>query len=149
MCLCSKSWNPVCKLCVRPWKIQLGNGMGLQNPHGSQVWVVMGTSVGMDFPTHEQQNEPKMSQNSWVLSELWSKLWTGSVLTITHPILTILADFWLFLMGKPVWVMGMGHHGYRCGLQHEIPTGLPMPLPRYDETFWDNDLQCFLPVIWA
>jgi len=24
---------------------------------------VMGTGVGMDFPTHEQQIEPKMSQN--------------------------------------------------------------------------------------
>ena len=24
----------------------LGNGMGLQNPHGSQVWVATGTGAG-------------------------------------------------------------------------------------------------------
>ena len=44
-------------------KLQVGNGMGLQNPHGWRVWVATGMGVGMDIPTHEQQNEPKMSQN--------------------------------------------------------------------------------------
>ena len=42
--------------------LDLGNGMGLWNPRGWQVWVATGMGVGMDFPTHEQQNEPKMSQ---------------------------------------------------------------------------------------
>ena len=34
----------------------VGNGTGLKNPCGSWVWVVMGTGVGMDLPTHELQN---------------------------------------------------------------------------------------------
>jgi len=40
------------------------NGTGLQNPCRSQVWVVMGVGTGVYLPTHEQQKEPKKSQNS-------------------------------------------------------------------------------------
>jgi len=53
----------------------LGNGTGLQNPHGSKVWVVMG--MGMDSPTCEQKSMPKMCQKCEVLSELWSNCALG------------------------------------------------------------------------
>jgi len=39
-----------------------------KNLHGLQVWVAMGMGVGMDFYTCELQNEPKIIQNSSVLS---------------------------------------------------------------------------------
>jgi len=50
--------------------VLVGNGMGLQNPHGSQVQVAMGKGAGMDLPIHELQNEPKIIQNGSVLSVL-------------------------------------------------------------------------------
>jgi len=50
--------------------VSIGNGMGLQNPRGSRVQVAMGTGAGMDFPTRELQNEPKIIQNGSLLSVL-------------------------------------------------------------------------------
>jgi len=44
--------------------------MGLQDPRRSQVQVAMGMGAGMDLPTHELQNEPKIIQNGSVLSVL-------------------------------------------------------------------------------
>jgi len=67
--------------CCREWH-------GLQNPHRSWVWERWGMSAGMDFPTPEKQNVPKMCQNSQVLSELWSKLVNWECF-ITHSNLSI------------------------------------------------------------
>jgi len=43
---------------------------GFTNPFRSQVQIAMGMGVGMDLPTRELQNEPKIIQNGSVLSAL-------------------------------------------------------------------------------
>jgi len=49
------------------------------------------------------------------LNELWAKLWTGSVLTITHSILDHFGWFMIIFDGYTHCVMGRGRHGYGWG----------------------------------
>src|SRR5882724_10764510 len=68
--LCTQ-WPTSVPVHVHSWTDSVkSHGTGLQNLCWSQVWVATGRGGGMDFPTRELQNKPKIIQNSSVLSEL-------------------------------------------------------------------------------